>query len=75
MAAKLPILIPLKTCVPEKVGDTTPFGVKSGQCNGTPKKKEGLKVVVFLATFTILHTGNRLKVTIPVKNIFLDQEK
>ena len=28
-----------------------PFGVKSGKYNGTPKKG-GLKVVIFLATFT-----------------------
>ena len=32
------------------------FGVKSGQCNGTPKKG-GIKVVIFLATFTILLTA------------------
>ena len=44
---------PPKTCVPEKVGVLTPLGVKSGQCNGTPKKW-GSKVVLFLATFTLL---------------------
>ena len=35
MAGKLPILTPLKTCVPEKVGALTPLGVKSGKYNGT----------------------------------------
>ena len=37
MAGKLPILTPLKTCVPENVGALTPLGVKSGKYNGTPK--------------------------------------
>ena len=41
MAGKLPILTPLKTCVPEKVGALTPLGVKSGKYNGTSKKRGG----------------------------------
>ena len=41
MARKLPILTPLKTCVPEKVGALTPLGVKSGKYNGTPKNGGG----------------------------------
>ena len=41
MPKKLPILTPLETCVPEKVRVLTPFGVKSGHCNGT--LKEGVK--------------------------------
>ena len=53
MAGKWLILTPRKTWVPEKVGALTPLRVKSGQCNGTPKKR-GLKVVIFIATFTIL---------------------
>ena len=41
--------------MPEKVGALTPLGVKSGKYNGTPNfGGGGLKVVIFLATFTIL---------------------
>ena len=42
VAGKLPILTPLKTCVPEKVG-VLYSGVKSGKYNGTPKKRGGVK--------------------------------
>ena len=39
--------------MPGKVETSTPLGVKNGHCNGTPKKG-GLKVVIFLANFTLL---------------------
>ena len=39
--------------MPEKVGALTPLGVEKGKYNGT-SKKGGLKVVIFVATFTIL---------------------
>ena len=53
VAEKLPIFTPLKTCKPEKIEALTPLGVKSGKYNGTTKRR-GLKVVIFLATFSIL---------------------
>ena len=51
MAGKLPILTPLKTCVPEKVGALTPLGVKSGKYNGTPNFLGGVKSRHFSSHF------------------------